>query len=220
MAGNERGIQITIKRAIDIVGSAVLLVLTLPVLVAAIILIRCTLGTPVLFCQERAGYLGRVFVLYKLRTMTEDRDIYGVFLPADRRLTMLGRWLRRSSVDELPQLWNVLKGDMSLIGPRPLLACYLQRYNSSQRRRHEVRPGITGWAQISGRNSLTWEDKFNLDVLYVHHWSLLLDLKIAVRTIRTVFRAEGTAETGSPAEFEFTGSPELEADRPIYRSRA
>lgn len=209
---HQRSMRNAAKRAIDVFGAGVLLILTSPILFAAFIGIRFVMGSPLLFRQQRAGIQGKVFVLYKLRTMTEGRDGYGVLLPAPLRFTLLGRWLRRFSVDELPQLWNVLKGDMSLIGPRPLLASYLPRYSSLQLRRHEVLPGITGWAQISGRNSLTWEEKFSLDVWYVDHWSLLLDFRILARTLWTVCSARGTIKAGSPEECEFAGIPEPYAD--------
>jgi sugar transferase EpsL len=208
LPGCKREIEVALKRLIDINGSAILLCLTSPILFVAISLIRLKLGAPVLFRQERGGYRGEVFMLYKLRTMTDERDEYGELLPPGSRSTPFGDLLRRLSVDELPQLWNVLKGDMSLIGPRPLLGSYLPRYNLFQRRRHEMRPGLTGWAQVSGRNALTWEDKFALDVWYIDNWSLLLDLRIVLRTFWTICSGRGVSDVGTPAEYEFAGSPE------------
>lgn len=206
--------QASIKRAIDVCGASILMLCLFPVVVVAMFLIAVSMGGPVVFRQERGGYRARIFVLYKLRTMTADRDRIGMPVPAKARSTALGSVLRHLSIDELPQLWNVLKGDMSLIGPRPLLASYLPRYNAVQRRRHEVRPGLTGWAQISGRNALTWEEKLELDVWYVDNWSLLLDLCIALRTLRIVCTGKGSAYEGTPAEYEFMGSPEATSSEP------
>lgn len=199
----------TIKRCADVLGSLVGLVVLSPLLVGVGIAIRVRMGRPVLFPQARPGRFARPFVFYKFRTM-EELD------PGDKprdeteqqRLTPLGAWLRRGSLDELPQLWNVLKGDMSLVGPRPLLMHYCARYTPEQARRHEVRPGVTGWAQIHGRNQVTWEERFELDVWYVDHRSLALDLKILMRTLWLVLRREGVSSEGRATMPEFRGSEE------------
>ena len=163
------------------------------------------MGSPVLFKQQRPGLHGKPFMMSKFRTMTDARDGDGNLLPDADRLTRLGRFLRSTSLDELPELFNVLKGDMSLVGPRPLLMRYLDRYTPEQARRHEVRPGITGWAQINGRNALSWEDKFTLDVWYVDHCSLLLDMRIILQTIWKVLRREGISQEGEATMSEFMG---------------
>ena len=168
-------------------------------------MIRCKLGTPVLFRQQRPGLGGRPFWLLKFRTMTEARDARGNLLPDAARLTAFGRFLRATSLDELPELLNVLKGDMSLVGPRPLLMQYLDRYTPEQARRHEVRPGITGWAQVNGRNAITWEEKFKLDVWYVDNWSLWLDIKIIFMTVWKIFKREGISQPGQATMEEFRG---------------
>jgi lipopolysaccharide/colanic/teichoic acid biosynthesis glycosyltransferase len=173
----------TAKRAFDVVVGSVLLVLSSPVIAVLAVLVRVRLGRPVLFRQRRPGYRGRPFTLNKLRTMSDERDGHGRLLPDDERLTPMGRFLRSTSLDELPELANVVRGDMSLVGPRPLLMEYLDRYTPMQARRHEVRPGLTGWAQVSGRNSLDWEEKLALDVWYVDHRSARLDLRILAMTI-------------------------------------
>lgn len=175
----------------------------LPLLAAVAVLIRVTLGSPVLFRQPRPGKDGKLFELLKFRTMTSARDAQGKLLPDAQRLTPLGRWLRASSLDELPELLNVLRGDMSLVGPRPLLVQYLGRYSARQARRHEVWPGITGWAQIQGRNAITWEEKFELDVWYVDHRTLWLDLKILATTLIKVLRREGINADGEATMPEF-----------------
>lgn len=196
--------QVT-RRAFDCaVASAALLTLA-PVLALTAALIRLTMGRPVLFRQSRAGLGGRVFTLYKFRTMTEERDAEGRLLPDEARLTRIGRLLRRWSLDELPQLFNVLKGDMSLVGPRPLLPEYVSRYNEFQRRRLEVKPGITGWAQVNGRNALSWEQKFELDVWYVDHQSIWLDLKILAMTFWQVLTGRGINQPGHATMPEFLG---------------
>ncbi len=171
------------KRLIDLALTLPLALLTLPVLAAVAVLIRWRLGPPVLFRQLRPGRGGVPFTLYKFRTMRDLRDSDGRPLPDSNRLTLLGRGLRSTSLDELPELWNVIRGDMSLVGPRPLLMEYLPLYSARQRRRHEVRPGLTGWAQVNGRNALSWEERFELDLWYVEHRSLLLDLRILLRTV-------------------------------------
>ena len=194
-----------LKRAADVAGAAVALVLLSPVLAAIALAIRATMGRPVLFRQQRPGLGAKLFTLYKFRTMTEERDAEGNLLADEQRLTRLGRFLRRWSLDELPQLWNLLKGDMSLVGPRPLLKEYVARYNAHQRRRLEVKPGITGWAQIHGRNALTWEEKFDLDVWYVDNSSLWLDIKIVALTVWKVLRGEGISQPGHATMPVFLG---------------
>lgn len=193
-------------RVRDFVISSLVLFLLLPIIAVLVLLVRMILGTPVLFRQRRPGLNGRLFTMYKFRTMRDAYDEDGNPLPDDERLTRFGRFLRSSSLDELPELWNVLKGDMSLVGPRPLLPEYLLRYTDLQRRRHEVKPGITGWAQINGRNGLSWEEKFNLDVWYVNNQSLVLDLKILWRTLLTVVRRDGITENGHVSMSKFMGS--------------
>jgi len=172
-----------LKRLVDILGALVGLIILSPVMLVVAVVVYVSMGSPVLFRQERAGLNGRPFMLYKFRTMLDLRDEQGNLLPDEKRLTRVGRFLRNWSLDELPQFWNVLKGDMSLVGPRPLPTRYLPRYNEFQMRRHEVKPGITGWTQVKGRNSLSWEEKFKLDVWYVDHLSILLDLYIIFLTI-------------------------------------
>ena len=168
--------------------------------------IRCKLGVPVLFRQQRPGLGGRPFWLLKFRTMTDACDACGNLLPDAARLTSFGLFLRATSLDELPELFNVLKGDMSLVGPRPLLMQYLERYTPEQARRHEVRPGITGWAQVNGRNAITWEEKFRLDVWYVDNWSLWLDIKIIAMTIWKILKREGISQPGEATMTEFMGT--------------
>lgn len=191
-----RRIQSVLKRLIDVTVAIVLLVLLGPGMAIIAMAVWVTMGRPVLFRQQRPGLYGKPFIMYKFRTMTTERDAEGNLLPDEKRLTRFGRWLRSTSLDELPELWNVLKGDMSLVGPRPLLMEYLDYYTPEQARRHEVKPGITGWTQINGRNALSWEEKFKLDVWYVDHWTLWLDLKILVRTIWKVFQREGISADG------------------------
>jgi lipopolysaccharide/colanic/teichoic acid biosynthesis glycosyltransferase len=195
-----------LKRAFDILVSAVALVLLSPLLAALALAVRSKLGKPVLFRQVRPGLHGRPFTLVKFRTMLDTRDGSGRALPDEQRLTGFGRWLRSTSLDELPELWNVLKGDMSLVGPRPLLMQYLDRYSPDQARRHEVRPGITGWTQVNGRNALSWQDKFALDTWYVDHRSLLLDLKILAMTFGQVLRREGIGPQDGEIMPEFMGN--------------
>jgi len=183
MSSRSRRIQLAIKRGIDIVGAIVGLILLSPLLAVTALVIWVTLGRPIIFRQVRPGYRGRLFTLYKFRTMRNAFAADGQPLPDAERLTPLGRWLRRFSIDELPELWNVLKGDMSLVGPRPLLIEYLARYTPEQARRHEMRPGITGLAQIMGRNAIKFSERLAYDVHYVDHFSLLMDLKIILLTI-------------------------------------
>jgi len=177
-----------------------------PVFLVLGVLVRVKLGSLVLFRQIRPGLHGKPFLLLKFRTMTDARDDDGNLLPDSERLTRFGRFLRKTSLDELPELWNVLKGDMSLVGPRPLLMQYLDRYTPEQARRHEVKPGMTGWAQVNGRNALTWEEKFKLDVWYVDHQSFWLDMKIIAMTVWKVLRREGISQTGQATAEEFMGN--------------
>lgn len=195
------------KRLFDIVGSVVAIVLLSPALLVVAVAVRWSLGSPVLFRQLRPGLHGVPFPLLKFRTMTEGQDKAGRPLPDAARMTRVGRFLRSTSLDELPEFLNVLFGEMSLVGPRPLLMEYLPLYSSEQSRRHEVRPGITGLAQVNGRNSLTWEERFALDVWYVDHRSLGLDAKILLLTIMKVLRREGIAAEGEVTMTRFTGSP-------------
>jgi lipopolysaccharide/colanic/teichoic acid biosynthesis glycosyltransferase len=194
------------KRLLDLCLTCFALILLSPLLLLIALLVRIGLGSPILFKQQRPGYLGRPFFIYKFRTMTDERDAQGHLLPDAERLTRLGRFLRSTSLDELPELFNVLRGEMSLVGPRPLLMQYLERYSPEQARRHEVLPGVTGWAQINGRNALSWEDKFRLDVWYVDHWSFWLDLKILFLTLVKVLRREGISQPGHATAEEFMGS--------------
>ncbi len=196
------------KRLLDLLLTVPGLILLSPLLLAIALLIRLRMGPPVLFRQLRPGYRGQPFTLLKFRTMMDRRDARGQPLPDEQRLTPLGRRLRSFSLDELPELFNVLKGDMSLVGPRPLLMQYLKRYTPEQARRHEVLPGITGWAQVNGRNALTWEDKFRFDVWYVDNWSLWLDIRILLRTLWIVLRREGISQEGMATAQEYLGPPE------------
>jgi len=193
------------KRPLDFLCSLAGLVVLAPLLLLLAVLVRICLGAPVFFCQQRPGIGGRPFLLCKFRTMTDQRDLEGSLLPDVKRLTPFGRFLRSASLDELPTLFNVLRGDMSLVGPRPLLMEYLPLYTPEQVRRHEVRPGITGWAQVNGRNALSWPEKFRLDVWYVDHRSFWLDLKILMLTMAKVFRREGISQPGSATAEKFTG---------------
>jgi lipopolysaccharide/colanic/teichoic acid biosynthesis glycosyltransferase len=195
-----------VKRIFDVLaGIFACLILFVPVLIlTACVAIK--LGRPVLFCQSRPGKLGEPFKLIKFRTMADQRDANGNLLPDSQRLTSFGRFLRASSLDELPELWNVLKGEMSLVGPRPLLVEYLPLYSTEQARRHEVRPGITGWAQVNGRNALSWEEKFKLDVWYVDNRTLWLDIKILWLTVRKVLVRDGISAAGEATMPRFTGS--------------
>lgn len=193
------------KRVLDLIVTAAALLLLAALLALLALLIRLRLGPPVLFRQPRAGWRGKPFTLYKFRTMNGASDVQGHLLPDAERLTPLGRFLRSTSLDELPEFYNVLKGDMSLVGPRPLLLKYLDRYTPEQARRHEIRPGITGWAQINGRNGISWEQKFILDGWYVDHVSFGLDLKIIVLTAWKIFQREGIHTPGHATTYEFTG---------------
>ena len=194
------------KRLMDIIFTLPSLILLTPLLGVLALLVRTKLGSPVFFRQQRPGLHGKPFTLYKFRTMTDARDVEGNLLPDDQRLTPFGRLLRSTSLDELPELWNVLKGDMSLVGPRPLLMRYLSRYTPEQMRRHDVKPGITGWAQVNGRNALSWEEKFELDVWYVDHLSFWLDLRIMAITLWKILKREGISQPGRATMEEFMGS--------------
>jgi sugar transferase EpsL len=194
------------KRSFDLVLALSGIILLSPILVVVGILVWVFHGWPIFFCQTRPGYRSKPFNIYKFRTMTGTRDSGGKLLPDAERLTRLGRVLRAISLDELPELYNVLRGEMSWVGPRPLLMQYLERYTPEQARRHDVLPGITGWAQINGRNEITWEDKFRLDVWYVDHWSFGLDLKILVLTLWKVLKREGISQTGHATAEEFMGN--------------
>lgn len=196
------------KRVIDIILSLIALILLSPVLVVVAILVRIKLGGPVLFAQNRPGKNEKIFKMYKFRTMTDARDEKGELLPDDIRLTKFGQILRSTSLDELPELWNILKGDMSIVGPRPLLVQYLPLYNSEQRRRHDVRPGLTGLAQVSGRNAISWEEKFKLDVNYIDEVSFSNDVKIIFLTAKKVFIKEGISSGKSPTMEKFRGTDE------------
>lgn len=194
-----------VKRGVDLSLALVISILALPLVALVAILVAAKLGRPVLFRQTRPGIGAQPFELMKFRTMTDARDESGELLPDDARLTAFGRFLRKTSLDELPTLWNVLRGDMSLVGPRPLLMRYLERYDEVQFRRHELRPGITGWAQVMGRNALSWEEKFDFDVWYVDHASLWLDLKILFKTLVIVFKRQGVSHSGHATMPEFRG---------------
>jgi sugar transferase EpsL len=213
----QSGTRLLVKRALDISVAAAGLAVAAPIMAVTAAVVRAAMGSPVLFRQVRPGRRGAPFEVIKFRTMKNVSDRSGRLLPDAERLTRTGRFLRASSLDELPQLWNVLRGDMSLVGPRPLLMQYLPRYNARQRRRHDVLPGITGWAQINGRNALSWEEKFELDVWYVDHWSPTLDLTILWRTCRLVLARRGVAAEGHVTMPEFQGSG-LPADREAKES--
>ena len=195
-----------LKRLLDIVVASALLLVLAPLLIVVALIVRLALGRPVFLRQRRPGLRGAPFELLKFRTMSNAVDDRGKLLPDEQRLSSVGRLLRQMSLDELPELIDVIKGDMSLVGPRPLLMQYLDRYTPAQSRRHEVRPGITGWAQVKGRNSLSWEDRFALDVWYVDHRSLWLDLKILMLTAWKVVRREGISQPGQATMREFMGS--------------
>ena len=195
-----------LKRAFDIVFSACWLIGFAPLLLVVVILVRLKLGSPVLFVQERPGYLGRPFRMVKFRTMTDERGPDGELLPDSVRLTSFGKLLRSTTLDEFPEMWNVLIGEMSVIGPRPLLMRYLSRYSPFQARRMEVKPGVTGWAQVNGRNSLSWEEKFALDVWYVDHRTFWLDMKIVVMTFFKVFARTGIKSGEGKTMEEFRGN--------------
>lgn len=194
------------KRLLDVVASGLGLLALSPVIVVVAVLVRLKLGSPIFFRQQRPGRAGLSFDMVKFRTMRDAVDARGNALPDEERMTCLGSFLRSSSLDELPELWNVFKGDMSLVGPRPLLMEYLPLYSAKQARRHEVRPGVTGWAQVNGRNAISWEEKFRLDVWYVDNHSFWLDIKILLMTVKKVFVRDGISADGQATMTRFTGS--------------
>ena len=198
------------KRLLDFAVALTALVLLSPVLLIIAVLVRAELGSPIIYRQQRPGLNERIFTVYKFKTMTDEKDENGKVLPDKERLTKFGRLLRATSLDELPELFNILKGDMAIVGPRPLLVKYLPLYNSQQRRRHEVRPGLTGLAQVSGRNAISWEDKFKLDVAYIESLSLMGDLKIILRTIKKVVVREGISSEQSVTMEAFAGTEDAE----------
>ena len=197
-----------IKSILDKLVAAIALLIFSPILLTVAIAIYIRMGRPIFFTQPRPGKDSKIFTFYKFRTMTDERDADGNLLPDAQRLTALGQFLRKTSLDELPQLWNVLIGDMSLVGPRPLLVRYLDRYTPEQARRHQVKPGITGWVQVNGRNNRAWEEKFKLDVWYVDNWSLWLDLKILFLTVFKVLQQDGISQEGYTTSEEFQGQLE------------
>ena len=208
MSGHKKGFyEKFIKRPQDFLCALAGIIVLSPVMLVTAILVRTKLGSPVIFKQERPGMNGKVFMLYKFHTMTDKKDAQGNLLPDEVRLTSFGKKLRSTSLDELPELFNILKGDMAVVGPRPLLVRYLPRYNAHQARRHEVRPGFTGYAQVNGRNSITWEDKFDKDVYYVDHVTFLGDWKIIFQTVKTVVKREGISSDTSATMEEFMGTP-------------
>ncbi|CZQ94062.1 sugar transferase [Trichococcus ilyis] len=194
------------KRLLDFVAALIALVFLSPILLIVAVLVRAEIGSPIIYRQQRPGLNESIFTLYKFKTMTDEKDKNGHLLPDKQRLTKFGRLLRATSLDELPELFNILKGNMAIVGPRPLLVKYLPLYNSRQRRRHEVRPGLTGLAQVSGRNAISWEDKFDLDVTYIENLSLLGDLKIILRTIKKVAAKEGISSEKSVTMEAFEGT--------------
>jgi len=194
------------KRFFDVIVSLTVIVIGFPLILSITLLVYVNMGAPVLFVQERVGRKGKVFKMYKFRTMTDARDIDGNLLPDEERLNGFGKWLRSTSLDELPELINVIKGEMSLVGPRPLLVDYLPLYSERQMKRHDVLPGITGWAQVNGRNGISWGSKFELDVWYVENRTLWLDIKIIFMTMVKLFKREGINQTGLATVEKFNGS--------------
>ena len=201
-----------IKRPQDFCCALAAIIVLSPIMAVTAVLVRVKLGSPVIFKQERPGLHGKIFTLYKFRTMTDEKDKNGKLLPDEVRLTKFGKMLRSTSLDELPELINMLKGDMAVVGPRPLLVKYLPLYNEHQARRHEVRPGFTGYAQVNGRNAITWDDKFEKDVFYVDHITFLGDWKIIFQTLKTVIRREGISSGSSVTMEEFKGSKTAKSD--------
>lgn len=194
-----------VKRPMDFITALFAGVFLLPLILCTALSVRIRIGSPVIFCQKRPGLQGKIFTLYKFRTMTDEMDEAGKLLPEDKRLTKFGRKLRSSSLDELPELFNILKGDMSIVGPRPLLVKYLGIYNEKQKHRHDVRPGLTGLAQINGRNGISWEDKFRYDLEYINRISFIMDLKIIILTMKKVIKKEGINSEFAATMEEFTG---------------
>ena len=194
-----------IKRCFDVIVSLVALVILFPIILLVSLLVRAKLGSPILFSQKRVGKNNKIFTMIKFRTMNDRRNSKGELLPDELRLTGFGKFLRSTSLDELPELINIVKGDMSLVGPRPLLVEYLDKYNDEQIRRHDMLPGLTGWDQINGRNNLSWSEKFDLDIWYIDNWSLLLDLKIIFKTFVKVFQREGISHEGYITMEKFDG---------------
>lgn len=195
-----------IKRLLDIVISGIGIILLSPLFAVLAILVRVKLGSPVLFKQDRPGKNEKIFQLYKFRSMTDKRDEKGELLPDEKRLTNFGKKLRATSMDELPELWNILKGDMSIVGPRPLLVKYLPLYNAFQKQRHDVSPGLTGWAQVNGRNAVSWEERFEMDVYYVQNLSFLFDIKILFQTVAVVFKHKGISSSNDATMEAFQGT--------------
>ena len=195
-----------VKRCLDFLLSLAALIILSPVLLLVAILVRCRLGSPILFKQKRPGLHEKIFCMYKFRTMTDAKDADGNLLPDEVRLTKFGKLLRSTSVDELPELFNILKGDMAIVGPRPLLVQYLPRYNERQHHRHDVRPGFTGLAQVNGRNSISWQEKFEWDVRYVENVSFLMDLRIIAKTVKVVLKRDGISSETSATMEEFRGN--------------
>lgn len=207
MSGHKKGFyEKFIKRPQDFLCALAGIIVLSPVMLVTAVLVRTKLGSPIIFKQERPGLDGKVFMLYKFRTMTDKKDAEGNLLPDEVRMTGFGKKLRSTSLDELPELFNILRGDMAVVGPRPLLVRYLSRYNTHQARRHEVRPGFTGYAQVNGRNAITWEEKFDKDVYYVDHVTFLGDWKIIFQTIKTVVKREGISSDTSATMEEFMGT--------------
>lgn len=204
-----------IKRVLDVVISSIALILLSPVLVIVAILVKTKLGSPVIFKQDRPGKDEKIFKLYKFRTMTDEKDENGNLLPDEKRLTKFGKLLRSTSLDELPELINIIKGDMSLVGPRPLLVEYLNLYSEEQRHRHDVRPGLTGYAQVRGRNLVDWESRFKLDLEYVNNLTLRTDIKVLFDTVRVVFKKEGISDYSGITMEKFKGNIELEEKRVV-----
>jgi sugar transferase EpsL len=201
-----------LKRVFDLASSFFGLILLSPILLILAILVWLKIGPPILYWQQRPGYKGKPFFIYKFRSMTDARDSNGDLLPDSERLTRLGRFLRSSSLDELPEIINILRGEMSWVGPRPLLMQYLERYTPEQMRRHDVLPGVTGWAQVNGRNVLSWQEKFRLDVWYVDHWNFWLDIRILLMSIGKVLRREGISQEGHATAEEFMGDDALNGE--------
>lgn len=195
-----------IKRLLDLLLASFVSFVFLPIIIVLILLVHLKLGSPVLFKQQRPGLFGKPFCIYKFRSMNNHKNDKGELLPDAERLTSFGKWLRSTSLDELPSLWNIFKGNMSLVGPRPLLMEYLPLYNVEQGRRHELKPGITGWAQVNGRNAISWEEKFKFDVWYVDNQSLYLDVKIILMTLKKVFLRDGVNAKGNATMPKFTGN--------------